>query len=77
VGQQPETVDFTDPALPPATTAEKIHVGTGRKRDRCRSKAPSAGSSMAVLDEAHWQHDMSPPAEPTAVMHCSNLSFLS
>jgi len=27
VGQQPETVDFTDPALPPATTAEKIHVG--------------------------------------------------
>ena len=27
VGQQPETVDFTDPMLPPAMTAEKIHGG--------------------------------------------------
>jgi hypothetical protein len=27
VGQQPETVDFTDPALPPGMTAEKIHAG--------------------------------------------------
>lgn len=27
VGQQPETVDFTDPTLPPGLTAEKIHAG--------------------------------------------------
>ena len=27
VGQQPETVDFTDPKLPPGTNAEKIHAG--------------------------------------------------
>jgi hypothetical protein len=27
VGQQPETVDYTDPVLPPGTTAEKIHAG--------------------------------------------------
>jgi hypothetical protein len=27
VGQHPETVDFTDPALPPGVTAEKIHAG--------------------------------------------------
>jgi len=27
VGQQPETVDFTDPTLPPGMTAEKIHAG--------------------------------------------------
>jgi hypothetical protein len=27
VGQQPETVNFADPALPPGTTAEKIHAG--------------------------------------------------
>jgi hypothetical protein len=27
VGQQPETVDFTDPMLPPGMTAEKIHAG--------------------------------------------------
>jgi hypothetical protein len=27
VGQQPETVDFSDPALPPGFNAEKIHAG--------------------------------------------------
>jgi hypothetical protein len=27
VGQQPETVGFTDPMLPPGTTAEKINAG--------------------------------------------------
>lgn len=27
VGQQPETVDFTDPKLPPGMNADKIHAG--------------------------------------------------
>ena len=27
IGQQPETVDFTDPALPPGFDAAKIHAG--------------------------------------------------
>ena len=27
VGQVPETVDFSDPALPPGLSAEKIHAG--------------------------------------------------
>jgi hypothetical protein len=27
VGQDPETVDFSDPALPPGFNAEKIHAG--------------------------------------------------
>jgi hypothetical protein len=27
VGQKPETVDFSDPALPPGFSAEKIHAG--------------------------------------------------
>lgn len=27
IGQQPETVDFSDPALPPGFNAEKIHAG--------------------------------------------------
>jgi len=27
VGYDPETVDFSDPALPPDTTAEQIHAG--------------------------------------------------
>ena len=28
VGQQPETVDFTNPVLPPGMNAEKIHAGS-------------------------------------------------
>jgi hypothetical protein len=27
VGLEPETVDFSDPALPPGFNAEKIHAG--------------------------------------------------
>jgi hypothetical protein len=27
IGYDPETVDFSDPALPPGMTAEKIHAG--------------------------------------------------
>jgi hypothetical protein len=27
IGQQPETVDYADPALPPGFNAEKIHAG--------------------------------------------------
>ena len=27
VGQEPETVDFSDPAIPPGFNAEKIHAG--------------------------------------------------
>ena len=27
VGQEPETVDFSDPALPPGFSAEQIHAG--------------------------------------------------
>jgi hypothetical protein len=27
VGQRPETVDFSDPAIPPGFSAEKIHAG--------------------------------------------------
>ena len=27
VGYEPETVDFTDPALPPGMTAAKVHAG--------------------------------------------------
>ena len=27
LGYDPETVDFSDPALPPGMTAEKIHAG--------------------------------------------------
>src|SRR5262245_53148626 len=34
VGYQPETVDFSDPALPPGMNAEKIHAGVAVALDR-------------------------------------------
>jgi acetyl esterase/lipase/pimeloyl-ACP methyl ester carboxylesterase len=56
VGQKPETVDFSDPALPPGTTAEKINAGIalgvgkiqdhGWKGDTCMITPDAAGSAM-------------------------------
>jgi hypothetical protein len=36
VGQKPETVDFSDPSLPPGFDAEKINAGSalGSRRSR-------------------------------------------
>ncbi len=44
VGQEPETVDFADPALPPGFDAAKIHAGI------------SAG--MQQMAERGWQADL-------------------
>jgi hypothetical protein len=44
VGQRPETVDFSDPAIPPGFNAEKIHAGI------------SIG--MAKMAERGWQADL-------------------
>ena len=54
VGQQPETVDFSDPAIPPGFNAEKIHAGIA--------------IAAAKVAERGWQADlcMIPPNE-TAV----------
>ena len=51
VGQQPETVDFTDPALPPGFNAEKINAGIA--------------IAVAKIAEQGWQGDicMIPPDE--------------
>jgi hypothetical protein len=51
VGQQPETVDFSDPALPPGLDAEKINAGIA--------------IAAAGLAERGWQADlcMIPPDE--------------
>ncbi|HMI57636.1 MAG TPA: alpha/beta hydrolase fold domain-containing protein [Gemmatimonadaceae bacterium] len=56
VGQKPETVDFTDPALPPGTTAEKINAGIaagvakveehGWRGDTCMITPDAAGNVM-------------------------------
>jgi len=34
VGLDPETVDFSDPALPPGMTAEKVHAGIAVAREQ-------------------------------------------
>lgn len=49
VGQQPETVDFSDPAIPPGFNAEKIHAGIA--------------VALAKMAERGWQADpcMVPP----------------
>jgi hypothetical protein len=44
VGQQPETVDFSDPAIPPGFNAEKIHAGTT--------------IAMTKMAERGWQADL-------------------
>ena len=44
VGQEPETVDFSDPALPPGFNAEKIHAGIA--------------VAMRPMTERGWQADL-------------------
>jgi hypothetical protein len=56
VGQKPETVDFSDPSLPPGFDAEKIHAGIavaveniaarGWQGDTCMITPDAAGSAM-------------------------------
>lgn len=55
VGQQPETVDFSDPALPPGFNAAKIHAGIA--------------VGMTQLAERGWHADLclvAPDASATA-----------
>ena len=66
VGQQPETVDFTDPAIPPGFNAEKIHAGIA--------------IALAKMTERGWQADpcMIPPDEtagPTVEMQLASAHY--
>jgi hypothetical protein len=51
VGQLPETVDYSDPSIPPGFNAEKIHAGIA--------------VAMAKMAERGWQADLCliPPDE--------------
>ena len=44
IGQTPETVDFTDPALPPGFDAAKIHAGIA--------------VGMKLMKERGWDADL-------------------
>ena len=66
VGQKPQTVDFSDPSLPPGLTAEKIEAGIavgvskiqerGWQGDTCMITPDAAGSAMleAALKRATY-----------------------
>jgi hypothetical protein len=56
IGQTPETVDFSDPAIPPGFNAEKIHAGIT--------------IGLEKVKERGWQADLCliPPDKTAALM---------
>ena len=52
IGQAPETVDFSDPALPPGTTAEKIAQGIKTAARDMVSRGWQADLCMITPDNA-------------------------
>jgi len=52
VGLVPETVDFTDPALPPGMTAEKIHAGVALALRQMADRGWQAESLMFRAETA-------------------------
>lgn len=51
VGQKPETVDFSDPALPPGFNAEKINAGIAVGVAKLRERGWDADTCMISPDE--------------------------
>lgn len=51
VGQKPETVDFSDPALPPGFNAEKINAGIAVGVAKLKEKGWDADTCMISPDE--------------------------
>ena len=51
VGQQPETVDFSDPAIPPGFNAEKINAGIAIGAAKIKERGWQADLCMIAPDE--------------------------
>jgi hypothetical protein len=51
VGQKPETVDFSDPALPPGFNAEKINAGIAVAVASIKERGWHGDTCMIVPDE--------------------------
>jgi hypothetical protein len=51
VGQKPETVDFSDPALPPGFNAQKIHAGIAIAAAKVTERGWKADLCMIPPDE--------------------------
>jgi hypothetical protein len=52
VGQKPETVDFSDPALPPGFDAEKINAGIAVAVAKIGERGWQSDTCMITPDEA-------------------------
>jgi hypothetical protein len=52
VGQKPETVDFSDPALPPGVDAEKINAGIVVAVAKIEGRGWQGDTCMITPDEA-------------------------
>jgi hypothetical protein len=52
VGQKPETVDFSDPALPPGLNAEKINAGIAVAVAKIGERGWQSDTCMITPDEA-------------------------
>jgi hypothetical protein len=52
VGQKPETVDFSDPAMPPGFNAEKIHAGIASTMSKMAGRGWHADACMISPDTA-------------------------
>ena len=80
VGQEPETVDFADPALPPGFNAEKIHAGIaialrqtterGWEADLCLVRPDK--SAVSKLES---QLTSKRPTKPTREKKSGNMQF--
>lgn len=66
VGQKPETVDFSDPALPPGFNAEKINAGIAIGVAKLEEKGWDADTCMISPDET---------AVPTLEKKLANASY--
>ena len=51
VGFEPETVDFSDPALPPGMTAEKVSAGIAFALKQMRERGWEADACLVRRDE--------------------------
>ena len=51
VGQRPETVDFSDPAIPPGFSAEKIHAGIATGMSKMAERGWLADLCLIAPDE--------------------------
>ncbi len=52
VGQKPETVDFSDPSLPPGFDAQKINAGIAIAVEQIRARGWDGETCMITPDDA-------------------------